>query len=247
MEKLVYCIWPPASVGSDRAATRDLLIKTCAPKLLALNPDKLIIQVADPESKMKSPSPFGPKEPPPICGTVDLWIPSVEQRGPFEDVLRQAGCTFAGYLVDESVYKDYGDNRHSGPRCWPDGQRSPGVGVITILERPKRLQYDEWIRRWHGTMSPVSEAIQPRTRYVRNRIVKPVTENAPAFDGIVVEMWPSVRHVTNPFRFFGARTPIGLVINMVRILRAVTNFHDLTRVRTTPAGEYFLKTSYVNR
>ena len=29
-----------------------------------------------------------------------------------------------------------------------------------------------------------------------------------------------------------------------RILRAVTYFHDLTRVRTTPAGEYFLKTGY---
>jgi hypothetical protein len=117
--------------------------------------------------------------------------------------------------------------------------------VITLLERPKRLDHDEWMRRWHGVMSPVSEAIQPRTRYVRNRVVRAITDDAPAIDGIVVEMWPSVRHVTNPFLFYGARTPFGVAINMVRIVRALRSFHDLTRVRCTTCGEYFLRTSGV--
>ncbi|MGC4113653.1 MAG: hypothetical protein QM765_03110 [Myxococcales bacterium] len=169
----------------------------------------------------------------------------LEQRKPFEDVLTAAGFKLSGYHVEESIYRDYGGNPHAAPRHWADGERSPGVTVITLLERPKRLDYDEWIKRWHGQMSPVSEAIQPRTRYVRNRILRPVTEGALAIDGIVAEMWPSTRHCENPFLFFGAGwNPIKLAVNMTKILGAVTHFHDLSRVRTAPVSEYFLKTDF---
>lgn len=248
MEKLVYLVWAPASVYQDRAATRDLLLKECAPKLLALSPRRLVVHVVDPESKMKSPMPFGPKDPPQVSGSVDLWVEKLEDARPFEAVLAGAGFEVSGYHVEESVYRDYGGNPHAAPRSWPDGERSPGVTVITLLERPKRLDYDEWVRRWHGVMSPVSEAIQPRTRYVRNRILRPVTEGALAIDGIVTEMWPSIRHCENPFLFFGAgKNPLKLAVNMKKILGAVTHFHDLMRVRTAPVSEYFLKTDFEKR
>lgn len=248
--KLVYLLWaPPATAAAlDRAAARDVLLSVCAPKLLALGPAKLVAHVNDPESAMPSPSPFHPKNPGPICGQLDLWLEDPEGRGPYEEVLRKAGLEIAGYLVDESVYRDYGDNRHAAPRSWADGKRSPGVALITLLEKPARLEYDEWLRRWHGVMSPVSEEIQPRTRYVRNRVLRPLTPEAPPFAGMVVECWPSNRHVTDKFLFFGAgRNPLRLALNLARILRAVTRFHDLHRVRTTSAGEYFLKTGFSAR
>jgi len=245
MEKLVYLVWAPERVYRDRAATRELLLKECGPRLLALEPRRLVVHVADPESRMKSPMPFGPRDPPPVSGSVDLWVDELDRRKPFEEALAGAGFELSGYHVEESVYRDYGGNAHSGPRTWPDGVRSPGVAVITLLERPKRLDHDEWVRRWHEVMSPVSAAIQPRTRYVRNRVLRPVTEGALAIDGIVTEMWPSVRHCENPFLFFGAgANPVKLAVNLARILRAVTHFHDLLRVRTAPAGEYFLKTDF---
>ncbi|HEY3445942.1 MAG TPA: hypothetical protein VGK67_06225 [Myxococcales bacterium] len=248
MEKLVYLVWAPDRIAKDRAAIRDLLLEECGPKLLGLGPKRLVVHVGDPESKMNNPMPFGPKDPPQISGSVDLWVDAVDQRGPFEKVLTEAGFKICGYQVEESIYRDYGGNPHSGPRTWADGERSPGVTVITLLERPKRLDYDEWIKRWHGVMSPVSEAIQPRTRYVRNRILRPVTEGALAIDGIVAEMWPSTRHCENPFLFFGAGlNPVKLAVNMAKILGAVTNFHDLMRVRTAPVSEYFLKTDFEKR
>ena len=38
----------------------------------------------------------------------------------------ELGLPFAGYLVVESLYEDYGTTPHAGPADWPDGQRSPG-------------------------------------------------------------------------------------------------------------------------
>lgn len=244
MEKIVYLVWASKDVARDRGATRDLLVDRCAPRLLALSPASLVAYVNDPESRMSPPMPFGPRTPPPISGTVEIGLESLEERGPFEEVLRGAGFTIAGYHVEESIYREYGGNRHAGPRTWADGQRSPGVCVVTLLERPKRLEPEEWVRRWHGVMSPVSEEIQPRTRYVRNRVIKALTPGAPAIDGIVAEMWPSVRHVKNPFLFFGAKNPIALAVNVARILRALAHFHDPMRVRTYPSGEYLLKTDF---
>ena len=61
------------------------------------------------------------------------------------------------------------------PPTWPDGERSPGVLTVALIHRPEGLDYREWITRWHGTQSPVSAELQPRTRYVRNEVVRPVT------------------------------------------------------------------------
>jgi hypothetical protein len=91
-------------------------------------------------------------------------------------------------------------------------------------------------------MSPVSESIQPRSRYVRNVVQRPITDGAPPCDGIVEEHWPTTRHVTNPFLYFGASGPVSLLGNLARILRAVHGFHDLRSLRTAMMGEYFVKT-----
>ena len=197
--------------------------------------------IADPESRGRSPAPRLTREQP-ISAEIGLWVESVEARAPLEQGLAALGFRLAGYLVDETVYTDYGENRHAAPRDWPDGERSPGIVAVTLLERPERLSQEEWMRRWHGTMSPVSEAIQPRTRYVRNVVLQPLTPDAPDYEGIVEEAWPSKRHIANPFLFYGASGPWKLCRNVARILRAVTSFLTLWRIRTTLMSEYLVKT-----
>src|SRR5512137_215817 len=238
MDKLIYILWGPQE--QDKKQRQQVLLQEVAPRLLASGAAKLTMYIVDQDSNVKSPAPFHPGER--MCAEVVLWLDSAERRAPHEEALRSAGFRFAGYLVDESVYTEYGGNRHSGPRNWPDGTRSPGIIAITLMERPKRLSREEWIRRWHGRQSPVSEAMQPRSRYIRNVVVKAVTPDAPPYEGIVEEGWPSVKHATNPFLFYGAgKNPFRLVWNMIVMLRSVTSFLDLTRIRTTYTSEYILK------
>ena len=238
MDKLIYVLWD--SRGQDRKQRQQVLLKEVAPKLLQAGASKLTMYIVDQDSDFKSAAPFHPGER--MCADVSLWLDSLEQRAPCEEIIKAAGFRLAGFLVDEVVYTEYGGNRHSGPRNWPDGQRSPGIVAVTLMERPKRLSREEWIKRWHGRQSPVSEAMQPRSRYIRNVVVKAVTPDAPPYEGIVEEAWPSVKHATTPFLFYGAgRNPLKLLWNVVVMLRSVTSFLDLTRIRTTYTSEYILK------
>lgn len=238
MDKLIYIIWGPKE--QDNTQRQQVLLKEVAPKLLASGAVKLTVYIVDEDSKVKSSAPFHPGER--MCAEVAVWLDSVEQRVLHEKTLRSAGFRFAGYLVDETIYTEYGGNRYSSPRNWPDGQRSPGIIAVTLMERPKRLSREEWIKRWHGRQSPVSEAMQPRSRYIRNVVVRAVTPDAPPYEGIVEEAWASARHITNPFIFYGAgKNPLKMVWNMIVMLRSVISFLDLKRIRTTNTSEYILK------
>jgi hypothetical protein len=238
LQKIIYCIWPPE--GQNKGRFRDILLREIAPRLIGSGAVRLSMDISDPESQMRSPAPKLYRDRP-IGAIINIWLEDLEKRIQFEDLLTFAGFRIAGYLVEESVYTDYGGNRHSKPRDWPDGRRSPGVVAVTLMERPRRLEREEWIRRWHGTMSPVSEEIQPRARYVRNVVVLSLTDGAPSFEGIVEEVWPSKLHVSNYFLFYGADNVFQLIRNMFRVLRAVKSFLDLRRIRTTIMSEYFIK------
>jgi hypothetical protein len=236
--KIVYLLWSPPD--RPKPETRRLLLDECAPRLLAQGALRLQMNIDDEFADLRSPSPGVPFERP-ICAQVSVWVTSLEDRVPLEDVLRRAGFELAGYLVEEQIYTEYGGNRHAAPRSWPDGERSPGVLLVTLMERPCRLDHEEWIRRWHGVQSPMSEAMQPRTRYVRNVVQQCLTAGATPFEGIVEEAYPSFRHVSNPFLFYGASNPFALVRNMLIMLRSVTSFLTLWRIRAVTLSEYFVK------
>ena len=89
----------------------------------------------------------------------------------------------AGYEVVESLYRDYGGNQWSAPRAWPDGERSPGVLTVALLQQHPAQTFDEWMTRWHTRISPITEAIQPRCRYVRNAVFRAITDGAPPVRG----------------------------------------------------------------
>ncbi len=237
--KRVYLVWDPRS--RPRAERRALLLRELAPALRAAGARKLSMLIADEDADVPSPSPFPQRGPNPVA-LVNAWVDDAAAADAVAERMRAAGLKVAGYLVDESVYTDYGENRHADPRDWPDGTRSPGIVAVSLLHRPRRLAKDEWIRRWHGVMSPVSEAIQPRARYVRNLVLAPITEDAPRYEGIVEEVWPSVRHATEPMLFYGAKNPFELVRNMSAIGRAVSGFTDIWRIRTFMTSEYFVAT-----
>jgi hypothetical protein len=88
----------------------------------------------------------------------------------------------------------------------------------------------------------MSEAMQPRTRYVRNVVVRPLSPGYPPYEGIVEEAWPSRDHVVNPYLFYGASNPFALAKNMATMLHSVTRFLDMWKIRNVMMSEYFVKT-----
>jgi hypothetical protein len=166
----------------------------------------------------------------------------VNVRGALEAIFVEAGFRVAGYRVREHVYTDYGGNPHGAPRDWPDGERSPYIISVTPLERPKRIPRDRWMRHWFNRQGPMSEKMQPRARYVRNVVDEVLTPGAVPYEGIVEESWPSERHMTNPFLFYGARSRFEVLKNMAIMLQSVAAFLPIWKLTSVTMSEYFVRT-----
>ena len=88
----------------------------------------------------------------------------------------------------------------------------------------------------------MSGELQPRTRYVRNHVVRPLTKDAPEVHGIVEEAWPSAEHVSDPMLFFNAGGDVDQMnANLERMMGSVTACLDLDRLRSTTMSEHLLK------
>jgi hypothetical protein len=239
MEKLMYLVW--LSEASTRREVADTVLGPVCKGLLDLDPLRLTIDVWDPESDIPAPVPT-PEEETPLHALVSLWIDAVDYRGPFEEVLADRASRLAGYQVVESLYRDYGGNRWSAPRGWPDGERSPGVLTVALLQQHPDLSFDDWMTRWHTRISPITEAIQPRSRYVRNAVFRAVTDGAPPLRGIVEEAWPSLTHVTDPMLFYcGEGDPERMNAHVTQMLEEITAFVDLNTLRSVTMSEWILK------
>ena len=113
--------------------------------------------------------------------------------------------------------------------------------MLTLMEKPDRMTDAQWYHHWYGTQTPMSTAIQPRIRYVRNAVARPLTDGAPPYRGIVEEAWPSVEHVNDPMLFYCADGDEAVMAaNMTTMIDSVTAFLDLDRIRCAAMSEYLL-------
>jgi hypothetical protein len=241
MEKVIYLAWGEADAGTGDSL-RDRLLGETAPRLVSIGVRGLGVNVHDGDAA-PAPSPAPPPEgEAPHVAQVSAWLDCYEGRAGTEEALSELGLDWSGYLVVESLYDDYGTTRHGRVRDWADGERSPGVLTVALIHRHEGLGYHEWIERWHGTQSPLSAELQPRTRYVRNEVVRSLTPGAPRVDGIVEEAWPSTGHVADPLLFFNASTSEELDVNVSRMIASVDSCLDLGRLRSSTMSEYLIKT-----
>jgi hypothetical protein len=239
MEKLVYLVWErPSRAGAD---LRTQFLDDIAPQLLGLGAHRLQIDLDDDRAEVETMVPI-PADELPVRACVSLWLDAHDYRAPYEAVLGGAGVRRAGYLVTESIYKDYGGNAHSGPRTWADGERSPGITTLTVFDKPAGVDDETFFGHWYGHQSPMSEWMQPRARYVRNAVVRAITPGAPRYRAIVEESWPTLEHMTNLTTFFGADDAPDELGERIRIMLDSTKLlYDPATLRNYALSEYILR------
>lgn len=234
----MYLVWdrpstPAAVLGAH-------VLDELVPALQALEPRGLSVVVDDAEATVPAPVPV-PDDELPIRLEVSVWLDTLDARGPVEALLADHGVRRAGYLVTESLCEDYGTTPDwPEPRDWPDGRRSPGITVLTVFDKKPDLSDDVFYGHWYGHQTPMSAAMQPRVRYVRNAVVRGLTPGAPPLRAIVEEAWPSTAHLTDPNVFFGAADSHEMGENIRIMLDSMKVFADASTLRTFTMSEYLL-------
>lgn len=124
-----------------------------------------------------------------IWGGPQLHAPSVLKW------LRDRSERVEGWLVSE--------RRRLDPPDPGNGSRSDGLANMALLRCPAELTRAEWLRRWMEEHTGVAIRTQASFGYVQNVVLAPLTQCAPAVNGIVEELFPSAG-MTDPHAFYGS-------------------------------------------
>ena len=232
MEKLVYVLWkkPSFSYREFSAALRGEV----STEFLRLGTTKLSVNVVDEHVEAFAGSRMTRFDPA-IAGTISFWLDSADDRAEYERVLLSICEQYAGYLVVESV------PIVNTTRAVSTGERVPGVNVVACIERPSWIEYDAWLEHWHGHHRKVAVETQSTYLYIRNVVVRPLTENAPPWAGIVEEGFPA-EALSDPMVWYDADgSEEKLKENMDRMMASVKAFLEIDRVESNPMSEYIIK------
>ena len=235
----MYLVWLDPDFVPQKVRTT--MLEVVAPQLLALGVRGLTMDLDDEFAQIPVLMP-PPEGEPQVRAIVSVWVDAYDFRGEIESTLSRHATRIAGYQAVESLYRDYGGNEWSEPRAWPDGDRSPGVLTVSLIEQKRGMDFEDWIRFWHDKQSPMSERIQPRCRYVRNAIFRSITPDAPPYRAIVEEGWPTTDHVTDPMKFYNANGSAATMnANVTTMMEHVGTFIDFDTFRNLTLSEWILK------
>ena len=226
----MYVLWRAETDSVEAFADR--LTHDVADALLALDVRGLQINVAD---DAVTPAVIRIKElDPQMEAVVSVWLDTVMDaaRQPVDEVLTVATARLAGYLVTESVPLP------NTTRGAPLGTRTDGFANIAFLRRPERLSVAEWLDAWQNGQTPVAIETQSTFGYTQNVVVRPVTIDAPRFDGIVEELFPP-EAMTDLHAFFDATGDDDkLARNMARMGESTARFGATENIDVVPTSQY---------
>jgi hypothetical protein len=169
-----------------------------------------------------------------LSALVSVWLDSYQDAPELTALLEQApAAQSASYLVCESVPQPYG-----AVLTWPEGQQSPGLSVVTMLDKPEGTDEKVFYHYWHELHRVTTALCHPFASYVRNEVARPLTDGAPRFRGIVTESSPDVQDLLDPHRFYvsgGDREQ--LKANRRRVADETAVFLDYATIQVAPMTE----------
>jgi hypothetical protein len=228
VEKLCYVVWKRGE--EPDAALAERLLEEAAPRLRTIS-EQLRISVVDDDVAAGAKLHIGQAQPR-VSGLVSLWLEQSQERAEAENILAAACGRLAGYLVVES--RPLVNRSHRGAA----GARTPGFALVSCIVPKDGLSHDEFIRLWYTVQRDTAIETQSTFGYVRNEVVRPLTEGAPRWAAIVEENFP-LGALTDPAVFYDADgDPAKLRANQERMMSAVGRFLALDRIESHPMSEY---------
>lgn len=228
--KLVFVLWRREEL--DPEAFRAILVGETVERLRKAGALGLSLCVVDEAAERVGRARITRLDPPP-AGVLAFRLAQAVSPSDCEAALAAVTARCAGYRVDEVV--PLANTTHAAP----PGERTPGIHMVSLLERPAHLEPEAWIARWRAHEAVALET-QCTYAYVKNIVRSPLTAGAPAWAGIVEEGFPSDA-VTDPMRWYrAAGSRETLERNLARMLESCRSFLDLERVESHPMSEYRL-------
>lgn len=232
MEKLCYALWRQPAADPDQL--RGALLEEVAPALLDLGVAGLRLQIEDPDGDLLryGTNPHHDR----FAATVSVWMQTYDHRPPVERRLESLGCRLAGWLVTESRPIE------CSARTWPDGERSPGLSLATLLTKRPDITDEQFYARWHGSHTPLTFEIHPFWVYLRNAFARAVTPGAPPYMALVEEGVAQAADMVDLHRFYrSGGSDEALRANVARMNDDLATFCDMSQLETCPAGEWILR------
>ena len=229
MEKLVYLLGDAGAgtVPRDRADLRDALLEA-GPALSNAGARDLSFSVAavdDPDlDSVVQLNHSGL-----LDAQLSLWVDHLDDRGEIEAIVSELASRHAGYLVTESILRDYQE------RDWAPNEPSPGIALVTTFPKPDSIDDETFYARWHGSHGPLSLELHPLTRYVRNAVARVLTPGAPPFRAIVSESVACAADAADVEVFYGGRE------NRKRIVADLLSFAEIESMSTVVMREFILE------
>lgn len=231
MEKLVYVLWPLQSFSGDEFSRA--LLDEVPSALRSTSACRIAVNVADQASRAAGGNVMTRFDPAPTA-VVSFWMKNSDDRAACEAVLLQHCQRIAGYLVVESVPLE--NTTHTAKR----GERTPGINVLALIECPKSMDHAAWIAHWKGHHKRVALRTQSTYEYIRNEVVRPLTDDAPGFAAIVEEGFPT-EALSDPMVWYAADgSKEKLEENFGAMMESVNAFLEIPRVESHPMSQYVL-------
>ena len=224
----------PPTLTPDEADLADLArrILDCAREIDARNRcDQVWVNVwdHDPAIRALAGSYATPDREKSLVGSLSVWLDSLDDRAWIEEMLRSPGVPVYGYLVTESIVREY------QARDWLVGERSPGITLVAAFRKSAVLADEKSDRRWHEGHSKLSLKVHPLWRYVRNTVARVITPGAPDFRAIVEER---VRRYEDmePEAFYRGQQPL-----VANDLATFVDLGGIDQMRIELMSEYILR------
>ena len=169
-----------------------------------------------------------------LAGLASVWVDSYHDADALQSLVDRApAAQSATYLVCESVPQPYGD-----VLAWPEGERSPGLSIVTLLDKPEGVDEKVFYHYWHELHRITTAECHPFASYVRNEVARPLTDGAPRYRGIVTEASPDVQDFLDPHRFYvSGGDKEQLRTNQRRVVDETSVFIDFGTIQVAPMVE----------